>query len=485
MKTINHSLLLFIVIIIEGYVVLSSELLAIRQTIPHVGSGTDTVSIIIAAVLMPLAFGYHYGGQFKPKKFMGTFISVRKKLIMNVLIAALILLPGLSYEFIAFFFKTLSGAGIEHRLTQIALYCALFIVLPVYLLGQTVPLVSNYFSKEKLSQITGKMLFYSTVGSFMGAVFSTLILMAFLGVHHTVSLNFVLMACLVVLLSKRKIRSILPVLFMIFIACAALYFNSNKVMNKNHIKANNQYNTIQAGTLPSGDRKMFINGNDSSRYNDAGGKHQYIEFAERIAIVPLLTSTQKHDVLVIGAGAFTFGHNDRKNNYTYIDIDKDLKDVAEKYVLKEPIGDNKKFIPKPARAYLNDTDDKFDVIYLDAYLGGVSIPEHLVTREFFQSVKSHLKDGGILITNFIMSPHFNNNFTRNLDVTFRSVFPFVSRDVIGDYYYLTSDSQTLMSNVAYIYRHNENLGDGIIYTDNKNTLFFDKPKKFEKHNPYQ
>lgn len=57
---------LFTLIILEGYVVLSSELIAIRLNLPFVGSGTDTISIIIAAILMPLAFGYHAGGRFKP-----------------------------------------------------------------------------------------------------------------------------------------------------------------------------------------------------------------------------------------------------------------------------------------------------------------------------------------------------------------------------------------------------------------------------------
>ncbi len=53
---------LFLIIFLEGYVVLSTELLAIRLLLPFTGSGTDTVSIIIAAILMPLAFGYFAGG---------------------------------------------------------------------------------------------------------------------------------------------------------------------------------------------------------------------------------------------------------------------------------------------------------------------------------------------------------------------------------------------------------------------------------------
>ena len=424
---------------------------------------------------MPLAFGYQFGGRFKPGTILGHHISIRKKLIINILVSATILVIGMSHESLRAFFLWLPNMGVEDRLIQTAIYSALFLVVPIYLLGQTVPLISNFFSKERLSKITGKILFFSTVGSFLGAVFSTLFLMATLGVHHTVSLNFVLMAILVILLSK-KTRS-RPVMYIVIIALCAIIFNSNGVMRKQRIKKNNQYNMIVAGTTKADDRLMLINGNYSSRYNDAGEKFNYIEFAEKLAIEPIADAKPAKDVLVIGAGGFTFGHEDTTNNYIYVDIDKDLQEVSERHILKEPIGENKTFIPKPARAFLNGTDQKFDVIYLDAYLGGASIPEHLVTQEFFTQVKAHMKDGALLITNFILSPHFNNQFTRNIDNTFRSVFPHVSRHVIEDHYSLWDKSDTLMANIAYIYRHEVNYDEGGIYTDNKNTVFYDKPKK--------
>ena len=50
-------------IAIEGYAVLAVELIAIRQLTPYVGNATDTVAIVIAAVLLPLAFGYEAGGR--------------------------------------------------------------------------------------------------------------------------------------------------------------------------------------------------------------------------------------------------------------------------------------------------------------------------------------------------------------------------------------------------------------------------------------
>lgn len=477
MNKINHTFLLFLVIIIEGYIVLSTELLAIRQTIPFVGSGTDTVSIIIASVLMPLAFGYQYGGNFKPHRCFGRHLTVRGKLIRNIVISSLILLPGMSFRFLLVFFAFLNFIGIENRLVQTTCYCVLFLVIPVYLLGQTVPLVTNFFTKEKLSRITGKILFFSTLGSFLGATFSTLILMATIGVHHTVSLNFVLLAILIIMLGKRGTHNRVIALGIV-IACVAMIANSNGSMRKMGIINNNQYHTVTAKTLRNGDRILNLNGNYSSMLNDEGKKFKYIEFAEKQTIDPTLSDNKPpRDILVVGAGGFTFGSHDLKNNYIYVDIDSDLKDIAEKHILQAPIAKNKQFIPRDVRAFLRSTDKKFDVIYLDAYLGGTSVPEHLVTQEFFMEVKNKLKDNGIMAANFIASPNFNSVFSRNLDSTLRSVFPNLSRISIYDNYELYSESESLIVNIAYLYKRHHDDDQGTIYTDDKNTVFYDKPKK--------
>jgi hypothetical protein len=59
----------------------------------------------------------------------------------------------------------------------------------------------------------------------------------------------------------------------------------------------------------------------------------------------------------------------------------------------------------------------------------------------------------------------------------RAVFPHVTRTVVGDHYNLWSESETTMANIAYIYRHETDYDEGHIYSDNRNTVFYDKPKK--------
>ncbi len=477
MIKLNRTLLLFIVIIIEGYVVLSTELLAIRQTIPFVGSGTDTVSIIIAAVLMPLAFGYYFGGRWRPKRLPkilgGKMMSVRKKLILNIMISACILLVGMSYTLLNGFFVALINFDITNRVILTTIYSLLFLVVPVYLLGQTIPLVSNFFTSEKLSAITGRMLFFSTLGSFAGAVFSTLVLMALIGVNYTVCINFILLAVLVVLLSKKKMSEVVILSFTL-VGCA-FYLNSNAALAKFNIVENNKYNTIAVFTDRQGMRNLSINNNSSSRYSDDGSKHDYVEFIERIAIDPIRSGKTPKDILVIGAGAFTFGHEDGFNNYDFVDIDKALRPVAEEYILKAKLKENKSFHPIPARAWLTKTDKKYDLILLDAFLGDLTIPEHLVTREFFAQVKEHTKENGVVIANFGVAPHFLSPFSRHLDNTFRTAFPHVSRHVVLEKYKIWDDDPGYAANAIYIYRNNPDGDTDDLYTDNKNRVFYDKP----------
>ncbi len=481
----NNIFFLFFIIFLEGYVVLSAELLAIRQTVPYVGSGTDTVSIIIAAVLMPLAVGYYAGGQFK-KNHKG---SVRHALLRNILIAIIFFTIGLSHVLIAGFFEAITAIGITNRLAMTTIYSLVFLVVPVYLLAQTIPLISHYFRKERLSQITGKMLFFSTTGSFMGAVFSTLILMAYIGVHHTALVTIGCLCFLYILLTKKKISG--TTLFIGLAFMMAVLMNNNAVMQSIGIVENNQYNTIKVTERNDGKtRRLSLNNNNSSLYSDVPIQFGtdptprtvfvYADHINKHFINPTLDEDKIYEILVIGAGGFTIGLQDIKNNYDFIDIDKSLKRISEELFLKQELEDNKKFIGMPARAFLFqkiNENKKYDLIIIDAYLGARTIPEHMVTKEFYQSVKKVLADDGVIVGNFITSASFSSKFSHKIDNTLRSVFPLVSRQIMNDYN-AWDKNDIQKSNILYIY-HNKAVSEGGIYTDDKNTIYYDKDKRIE------
>lgn len=468
---------LFFIIFLEGYIVLSVEMLAIRLLVPFTGSGTDTVSIIIAAVLMPLAFGYFAGGHFKTRKIPGRrAFSARDRLIFNLVTAAAILTPGLSHSFLELAFHTATlDFGWNNRLWLTTVYCLLFLVVPVFLLGQTVPLVSNYFSSRRLPVIAGRILFFSTLGSFMGAVFCTLILMSLVGVHNTVIVTIAAMALLTMMLARKKFSA--PVLLMTLSLALSLILNSGTAMAKFNIVKNNKYNLVQIEESDDGlTRLMKLNRTYAAAvYTDRYDQRlAYVAYIEKNFLEPLYSDfdAAPRDILILGAGGFTMGRMDDQNNYVYVDIDKDLKDISENLLLEEEILPNKKFVAMEARAYLGQTRDKYDLIILDLYRDPISAPEYLITREFFQQVRDHLKPGGMMAGNYFVSATFSDPFSINLDNTMRAVFPRLNRQVVNPYN--AWDRDAAWTNIIYSAVNGDGAPGGI-YTDDKNTSLFEKP----------
>jgi hypothetical protein len=476
----NKVFLLFLIILIEGYVVLACELLAIRQLIPFVGSGTETISIVISAVLLPLAIGYHWGGKAysrawqKHGKRGKKQLSIRKLLVRNILSAMGILTLGLSYLFMEMFFAVMITLGIEHRLPQTALYTGIFLVYPVFLLGQTVPLISNYFSRQRLSEITGKMLFFSTAGSFLGSVFSTIVLMTFIGVHYTVIVTLGLLTLLCLLLTNRKM---LYESFLCTVMFLTVYFlNNGDTFSQLHIVSNNAYNTIRVLDLPEEEAKVLnINQSTSSKIaKDRRNMFDYLRYIQNHLIDGLPQDDAPHDILVIGAGGFTVGIDDTVNHYVFIDIDKDLKKVSEEHFLPEPLTPNKKFVAASAREFVRRDKNLYDLIILDAYTNIMSIPMEAVTRDFLVDVKKRLKPGGIVAANVIMNPTFRDKFSVRYHNTFTSVFPTFTRQVIGGMDAWGIAGNKKLNNVIYLYFNHDLVEDRTVYTDDKNTYSLDR-----------
>ncbi|MFC4175035.1 fused MFS/spermidine synthase [Microvirga sp. GCM10011540] len=450
---------------IEGYAVLAVELLAIRQLTPYVGNATDTVAIVIAAVLLPLAFGYEAGG--RAEFASGDEAGIRRRLTRNLLVASLILSFGLSHPFLVTFFQILDGIGLTHRLAQAAAHTSLFLVYPIYLMGQTIPLVAYCSTGGSLPRSTGLMLFLSTFGSFLGSVVSTLVFMTFLGVHITVAFTLGLLVLLAVLIGWRteSRNKLVPAAGALGLYIVAI--NSPAVMQAYGIVSNNLYSEVRVVTNPAENSRLMVINNSPSSKVAAHPEHRfaYVKFIEK-EVLEKLDPARPHRILVIGAGGFTIGLEDRVNTYTYVDIDPALREVSEEHFLRRPLTPNKTFVPESARAFLRRNNQTYDVIVLDAFTNRLNLPPDLITREAFMAVEQALAPGGRVIMNVITSPTFEDRFSRSIDATIRSVFPFVSRHVLP---------QTQVGSVASVlYLGGGHEGEPYeIYTDNRNRSFLD------------
>ena len=89
------------------------------------------------------------------------------------------------------------------------------------------------------------------------------------------------------------------------------------------------------------------------------------------------------------------------------------------------MSDSMKIYHTDARAYLNTTKTKYDVIFWDAF-SDYSIPYQLTTIEAIQKHYDVLNDNGVVILNIISSIEWEKwKFLRAEYATFKEVFPYV------------------------------------------------------------
>ena len=305
-----------------------------------------------------------------------------------------------------------------------------------------------------------------TIGSVIASMATTLILMPFIGVNHTVSL-VILLGGICALLSYRRIW-VWIVSGLIFAFGA--YVNSDYVQrNRYNILVNNANSTISVVEYADL-RVLDMNRLAMSMYrpsNNSGA--DYINYINDNYIYNL-PKDYKRKILVLGAGGFTAGLNDDFHEYTFVDIEPTLKDISEKHFLKKKLTPNKRFVLQDASQFLKNTTETYDVILLDVYSNSYQIPEGLITAEFMGRIKSRVAPNGVVLMNTIVSTAFTDAYTRVFDNTFHSVFTHNAiRQVIG---YMNPWVQSDTANVIYVYINREN--DGRIYTINSTPVIYDR-----------
>jgi predicted membrane-bound spermidine synthase len=378
--------MIFFILIVEGFISIYIEILAIRQLIPFIGTNVINTSIIIGAFLLALSFGYAKGGQVQ-KDFY-------KVLAKNLFIVLFLFGIGFSYFFLEALYYVLGNK-------YLFLIGFSFLILGpiVFFIGQTIPILSNLFKEKTAGELSGKILFLSTFGSFLGSIGTSLLLINIFGVSYSIIFIIILISILIYLL--RKDLSIFLLSFIL------VFFNSFSFFIKDNLYSN-------ISIVDENQTKFLIlNRSMSSSYD---GNESTFWYAKKIK--EFITEKNKN-ILVAGAGGFTLGINDKNNKYTFVDIDKDLKEVSEKYFLKKNI--NGVFIPKGIREYLRE-GKKFDIIISDVYQNTTNIPPYLTTKEYYLLLKDSLNSKGYVLFNIIQDPLFRDSFSRHMNNTITSVF---------------------------------------------------------------
>ncbi len=394
---------LYLIVFIEGFCSLGAEVIALRRLVPHVGSAILVTAPTIGFFLLALALGYAAGGRVSQ--------DYRRIVARNFLLSALIAGLGLAGWTVDLLFKHAQPSLIAYLLFVGAVLCPI-----AWLLGQTVPILTNLMHHERIGQASGQALYASTLGSFLGSLALSLGLMQWLGVSAAVvacSLGLI-GGCLVLAgrTPKMALSSLLTV-------AASVALNLHAPATAETAYADYSVTPVQ---LPGQDhpRAFTVNQSVASLIDDSEPPHytRYIRHLRQVLLDDL--GFRERDILVLGAGGFTLSHREPLNRYTYVDIDPAIRELAEQHFLKTGI--NGRFIVDDARRYVAGTSERFDAVLVDVYSSHTAIPSHLITEHFWADTRHALKPEGVLLANLILDGKLESPYARNLLATIERVY---------------------------------------------------------------
>ncbi len=422
---------LYFTVFSSGMTVLAIELTASRLLGSVFGSSNLVWASIIGLILIYLTVGYFLGGWWADHSpYFKTMYSV---LAWGAFTAGLVpLISGPVLRAAADAFDQLRIGILLGSFTAILI---LFVV-PVTLLGTISPFAIRLAitDPKEAGRISGNIYAISTLGSFVGTFLPVLVMIPLLGTRLTFfsfSLYLILVALVGLRLSSGWKMALAYLWMPILLFFITIYFGGGSIKKTTGqiYETESAYNYIQV--LEEDGYRML-------RLNEGQGIHSmwhptqlgfdgpWMQFlAAPFFNLPDYPPERVKSIAIIGlAGGTTARQATEVYGLIPIDgfeIDPEIIEIGRNYFdMNEP---NLNAIPQDGRWGLRQSDRHYSIIAVDAYRPPY-IPWHLTTQEFFQLVRDHLTEDGVLVINAGRSPT-DRRLIEGLAGTIGSVFPSV------------------------------------------------------------
>jgi spermidine synthase len=311
----------------------------------------------------------------------------------------------------------------------------LFIV-PVTILGTISPFAIRLaiVDSRQAGKISGRIYAISTLGSFIGTFLPVLVLIPLVGTTYTF-LIFSLFLTSVAIIGIWKAsgwrKALLWLWMPVAICLLGILFGKGPIKNTagEIYEKESAYNYIQV-IEQDGYRYLRLNEGQGvhSMWNatdlNYGGPWQEFLVAPFFNAAPFPPERVKN-MAIIGLAAGTIA---RQATAVFGDlpidgyeIDPEIIKVGRAYFgMDVP---NLNAIAQDGRVGLENSDKQYSIIAVDAYRPPY-IPPHLTTQEFFQTVKDHLTEDGVMAVNVGRSP-VDRTLVDQMASTIQTVFPSV------------------------------------------------------------
>ncbi|HYG52236.1 MAG TPA: fused MFS/spermidine synthase [Flavobacteriales bacterium] len=400
-KTIFFLLLSFI----EGGSVMAAELLGAKLLAPFFGSSLYVWSSVMAVTLLGLALGYFIGGTLSARPG-------NEKRLYAVLVtgAAIIALMPFTVQFCFALFSKMS------LLTSVIASSVFLLVPPVFLMGMVSPLIISLVDVDikNSGKSSGTVYAVSTVGGILATFSFGFYIIPKLGLS---------IPCVVTALALGIIPAVLLIMrksFLPFLLVACVWFSLQSQALR---KSGSRVKIIELregvlGQLLVVDYPGDYYYNDSTRKGETSrwlfvnrisqtmddkfarpekGEERYFTYVYKIALALDTLAGRNKKVLLLGLGGGSVANHLSFKGFDIevCELDDRIYDIARNYfgLTKEV-----KVVIDDARHFINVCEKKYDVIIFDTFKGEEA-PNHVLTKESLEKVKTLLNPGGLVFVN--------------------------------------------------------------------------------------
>ncbi len=399
---------------------LATEIAASRLLAPYFGSSTIVWANLIGIVLAGLAVGYWLGGKIADRR------PERRLLGLIVLAAALwvAVTPFVARPFLDAAVGNLDDASAGAVIGSF--FAVLLLFAPaVVLLGMVSPFAIRLAltTVETAGAVAGRFYALSTAGSLLGTFVPALIAIPLVGTQRTLLGTSALLALSAsFLLGRRVIFVAAAVAALVAVPPGAVRADVGLLHEEESL-----YQFVQVIERDDGRRLLRLN--EGVAVHSVWREETVLTggvWDAFLALPPLLDRPLR-SVAILGNAAGTtaraLGRFYPDARVDGVELDPAVSRVGRTYF---GMGDNPLLTvhDADARPFLRRTDERYDLIVVDAYRQPY-VPFYLATREFFRLARERLAPGGILALNIASVPG-DDGLLEGVAGTLTHEFPAVS-----------------------------------------------------------
>ncbi|OSQ45616.1 fused MFS/spermidine synthase [Marivita geojedonensis] len=397
------------------------EIVAGRMLAPYVGMSLYTWTSVIAVVLAGFSAGHWWGGRLADRSGISPLAATGWALVAAAVTTALasVALRAAAGPVLTAFPQPVWGIT---GLTLAAFFLpSLFAGIPAPLLTQV-----SLSGPARQGQALGAMFASGAIGAILGTLLAGFVFISWLGSLRTlatVTVVYAIGAALCFILARR-LRTVQGATLL---GLAALAFGT--AMSSGPCTVESRYfclQTVDVSADPSQPTRAMVI--DHLVHGISAVNAPEIMFTDHAAMLDALTRLRAPvadpSSFLIGGGNYAlpraFAARGRTKT-TVAEIDPDVTALAQRDFWFDPASATVKHIDA-RRALLTD-QTQYDVIIGDAFTD-TAVPQHLVTREFFELIRTRLTENGSYLMN-VIDYSDRMHAVGSLVATLRDVFPVV------------------------------------------------------------